>query len=128
MDRLHERKYHPQHEPWVKEPKDWPRNEYCHEQPAEPSLPKSESFSEPRMLNRHSRSLNHEISCREAIACASGQRDNQIVYQTGKDENQEASHAHAERSMQWAKNQFMRKLTKPKIPSFPPELAKGRGA
>src|SRR5947209_2764426 len=125
MDRLHEGDYHTQHKPTVKEPKDWPRSEHCHEQPALPSPPKSDSLSEPRMLNGHPCTLKHEIGCRKPIASASGQRKNQVVDQPGENENQETSHIQAHLPTQGAKDQFVGMLTEAEIPPLSPKLGKG---
>ena len=98
MNSLHERKYHPFYKPWMKKPKGWSGDERCHEEPAEHSAAKSDPPTELGMFDRHSHSLQQEVAGRKAVTCASGQRDDQVVYQARDKEHQETGRASAQSS------------------------------
>src|SRR5438445_2486602 len=112
----------------MKKPKGWSCKEQRHEGPAAHSMPEAKSLAELRMLNCHSSALKNEIGCGEAVTCASGQCDHQIVYQSGRNEHQETGRRRTESPVQRAKDQLVGKLTETKVPALSPELAKGRGA
>jgi hypothetical protein len=122
---LHEGNYYTHNKPRVKQQKDWCGKKDHHETPATHAASETEALAETRTLDGHSYALKHKVEGRETITSASRQGDCQVVNQSGCNEYHKASRDRSDGAMQGAKDQFMGKLTEPKIPPFAPKLSEG---
>src|SRR5579864_5038403 len=123
MNRTHEGKYHAQHKWRMKKPKRRSGSHNQHEEPGDRSLLQAKSSALRRALQHHAKALQQEISGRQPVAAAGGQRDNQVVNQPRSHKHQKSGGRNSYTPVKGTKDQVVRQLAESKIPALAPKLA-----
>src|SRR5438067_12847793 len=106
----------------MKEPVERPGRDCRGEQPAARTATQSEPFSKPRTLDEHANALEQKIQARQPVATARGERNHQLVNQSGDDEHRERSAARAEPESQRLENVAARESVETTVPAHTPKL------
>src|SRR5690348_500630 len=96
-------------------------------QPSSGAMPQAESLSSLRAFRNHADSLHQKIGRRQAVACAGGNRDHQVMEQTRSSKRAERCYHGTEAIAQWLEHPGVRKFAKAKVPAFAPQFAKRAG-
>src|SRR5438045_6164116 len=93
-----------------------------------------EHREEPAAQNRDSslrqncQALEKKVTGRQSKTRGSGQRNHQLVDQSGEGERRKRSHDDARSTGHWSENQTEREIVERAIPTAAPELRDGSGA
>src|SRR5579859_5148068 len=107
----------------MKKPKRRSGSHNQHEEPGDRSLLQAKSSALRRALQHHAKALQQEISGRQPIAAAGGQRDNQVMNQPRSHKHQKSGGRNSHAPVKGTKDQVVRQLAESKIPALAPKLA-----